>query len=178
MELNGIIKKVDDDGKILIPEDIRKCLKILPNTKLEFMVECNKIVLSKFSDIVAIKEYSDAVANAISATIDHDILISDNEKILSSSKKKYIDKELSEQVQELIYKKEIVIKKQADGSEMLSFFVNTTNEFSCQLIVPILKEENAVGSIIILATENKCFDDDSIKICKSFAKFLSDQITC
>lgn len=177
MDLKGIIKKVDEEGKILIPEDIRSCLKIQPNTKLEFSVECNKIVLSKFSDIVSIKEYSDAVANAISATIDHDILISDNEKILSSSKKKFIDKELTEQVQELIYKKEIVIKKQDEGSEMLSFFTGIANEFSCQLIVPILKE-NAVGSIIVLATENKCFDDDTIKICKSFAKFLSDQISC
>ena len=178
MDLKGIIKKVDEEGKILIPEDIRNYLKIATNTKLEFMVECNKIIISKFSDIVSIKEYSDAVANAISATIDHDILISDNEKILSSNKKKLIEKELSEQVQELIYKKEIVIKKQDDGSEMLTFFPGTTNEYSCQLIVPIIKDEKAVGSIIILATENKCFDDDSVKICKSFAKFLSDQISC
>ena len=92
-------------------------------------------------------------------------------------KKKYTNKELTEEVQELIYKKEIVVKKQDDGSEMLKFFPNTDNEFCCQLIVPIVKDGDAIGSIIILAGENKCFDDSSVKICKAFAKYLSDQIS-
>ena len=99
------------------------------------------------------------------------------EKVIASSKKKYVSKDLSEEVQELIYKKEIVIKKQEDGSEMLNFFTGTPNEFCCQLIVPITKDGDALGSIIILASENKCFDDSSVKICKAFAKYLSDQIS-
>ena len=80
-------------------------------------------------------------------------------------------------MQELIYKKEIVIKKKDDGSEMLNFFVNTENEFSCQLIVPIVKDGDAIGAIIILALENKCFEDISVKIYKALSKYLSDQIS-
>ena len=72
--------------------------------------------------------------------------------------------------------KEIVVKKQDDGSEMLNFFPNCENEFCCQLVVPIVKDGDAIGSIIILASENKCFDDSSVKICKCFAKYISDQI--
>ena len=60
---------------------------------------------------------------------------------------------------------------------MLEFFTGTANEFCCQLIVPIIKDGDAVGSVIILVTENKCFDDSSVKICKAFAKYLSDQIS-
>ena len=99
------------------------------------------------------------------------------EKVLSSNKKKYINKDLTDEVQELIYKKEIVIKKQDDGSEMLEFFVGGGKDYSCELIVPIIKDGDAIGSIIILAMENKCFDDNSVKICKAFSKYLSDQIS-
>ncbi|MBE7076355.1 MAG: AbrB/MazE/SpoVT family DNA-binding domain-containing protein [Clostridiales bacterium] len=178
MECKGIVRRVDELGRIVLPREMRKSLNIKEGSKLEIgIVDGNKFLLSKYSDMVSLKEYSDAVASAISVSIEHDVLISDMENILSSSKKKYIGKTLSDTVQELIYKKEIVIKKQDNGSEMLEFFENTPNEFSCQLIVPISKDGDAIGSIIILATENKCFDDGNVKLCKAFAKYLSDQIS-
>ncbi|MFQ6752589.1 MAG: stage V sporulation T C-terminal domain-containing protein [Clostridia bacterium] len=178
MECKGIVRRVDELGRIVLPREMRKSLNIRVGSKLEIgIVDGNKLLLTKYSDMITLKEYSDAVAEAISVSIEHDILISDMEKILSSSKKKYINKAMSEEVQELIYKKEIVIKKQDDGSEMLDFFNTGTNEYSCQLIVPIIKDGDAIGSVMILALENKCFDDSSVKICKAFAKYLSDQIS-
>ncbi len=178
MECKGIVRRVDELGRIVLPREMRKTLNIREGTKLEIgVVDGTKLLLSKYSDMVSLKEYSDAVASAISVSVEHDILISDMEKILSSSKKKYIGKDFTDEIQELIYKKEIVIKKQDDGSEMLEFFYNTPNEYSCQLIVPIVKDGDAIGSISILATENTCFDDSAVKICKAFSKYLSDQIS-
>ncbi|MBE5741000.1 MAG: AbrB/MazE/SpoVT family DNA-binding domain-containing protein [Clostridiales bacterium] len=178
MECKGIVRRVDELGRIVLPREMRKSLNVRVGTKLEIgIVDGNKFLLSKYSDIASLKEYSDAVASAIGVSIEHDVLISDMETVLSSVKKKYINKSLTEEVQELIYKREIVIKKQDDGSEMLEFFAGSGNEYSCQLIVPIVKDGDAIGSIIILAMENKCFDDSSIKICKAFAKYLSDQIS-
>jgi hypothetical protein len=55
------------------------------------------------------------------------------ERILSSNKKKYINKEFTNEVQELIYTKETIIKKKADGSEMLEFFEGNGNDYNCQL---------------------------------------------
>ena len=178
MEGKGIIRRVDELGRIVLPREMRKMLNVRVGSKLEIgIVDGNKFLLSKYSDMVSLKEFSDAVASSISVSIEHDVLISDMENILSSNKKKYIHKQLSEEVQELIYNKEIVIKKQDDGSEMLEFFSGVANEFCCQLIVPIVKDGDAIGSIIILATENKCFDDSSVKICKAFSKYLGNQIS-
>ena len=177
MEGKGIVRRVDELGRIVLPREMRKMLNIRVGSKLEIgIVDNNKFLLSKYSDMVSLKEYSDAVANAISVSIEHDVLVSDMETVLASSKKKYVNKTLSEEVQELIYNKDIVIKKQEDDSEMLDFFTGIPNEFSCQLIVPIIKDGDAIGSIIILATENKCFGEDSVKICKCFAKYLANQI--
>ncbi len=178
MECKGIVRRVDELGRIVLPREMRKSLNIREGTRLEIgIVDGSKFLLTKYSDMVSLKEFSDAVSNAISVSIEHDVLITDMENVLSASKKKYLGKQVSEVVQELIYKKEIVIKKQEDGSEMLEFFPGSSNEFCCQLIVPIIKDGDAIGSIIILAGENKCFDDSSVKICKCFAKYLSDQIS-
>ena len=178
MECKGIVRRVDELGRIVLPREMRKSLNIRIGSKLEIgIVDGNKFLLTKYSDMASLKEYSDAVANAISVSIEHDVLISDMEKVLSANKKKYINKDFTEEVQELIYKKEITIKKLSDGSDMLEFFVGNGKDYSCQLIVPIVKDGDAIGSIIILAMENKCFDDSSVKICKAFAKYLSDQIS-
>lgn len=178
MESKGIVRRVDELGRIVLPREMRKMLNVRVGSKLEIgVVDGNKFLLSKYSDMVSLKEYSDAVATAISVSIEHDVLISDMEKVLSSNKKKYINKDLTDEVQELIYKKEIVIKKQDDGSEILEFFIGGGKDYSCELIVPIVKDGDAIGSIIILAMENKCFDDSAIKICKAFSKYLSDQIS-
>ena len=178
MESKGIVRRVDELGRIVLPREMRKSLNVWVGTKLEIgIVDGNKFLLTKYSDMVSLKEYSDAIANAISVSIEHDVLIADMERVLSANKKKYINKEFTEEVQELIYKKEIVIKKFDDGSEMLEFFAGNGKDFSCQLIVPIIKDGDAIGAIIILAMENKCFDDSSIKICKAFSKFISDQIS-
>lgn len=178
MECKGIVRRVDELGRIVLPREMRKTLNIREGSKLEIgIVDGNKFLLSKYSDMVTLKEYSDAVASAISVSVEHDVLISDMEKVLSASKKKYINKSMTEEVQELIYNKEIIIKKQDDGSEMINFFTDLTGDFCCQLIVPIVKDGDAIGAVIILATENKCFDDSSIKVCKAFSKYLSDQIS-
>ncbi|MCQ2555882.1 MAG: AbrB/MazE/SpoVT family DNA-binding domain-containing protein [Clostridia bacterium] len=178
MESKGIVRRVDELGRIVLPREMRKSLNIRIGSKLEIgVVDANKILLTKYSEVVSLKEYGDAVASAIGVSVEHDVLISDMEKIVSSNRKKYINKDLTEEVQELIYNKEITIKKQENDSEMLKFFPNTENEYCCQLIVPIIKDGDAIGSIIILATENSCFDDDAVKICKAFAKYLSDQLT-
>ena len=177
METKGIVRRVDELGRIVLPREMRKTLNIRVGTRLEIAaVDGNKILLSKYSDISSIKEYSEMVASAMAVSIEHDVLISDMEKILSSNKKKYIDKQLSEEVQELIYNKEIVLKNQEEGSEMLAFFDGTNNEFCCQLIVPIVKDGDAIGAIIVLASENKCFDESVVKVCKAFAKYLSESI--
>ena len=93
MESKGIVRRVDELGRIVLPREMRKMLNVREGSKLEIgIVDGNKFLLTKYSDMVSLKEYSDAVASAISVSIEHDVLISDMEKILSSNKKKYLGK--------------------------------------------------------------------------------------
>ena len=56
---------------------------------------------------------------------------------------------------------------------MVNMFDDHDQEYCCELVVPIIKDEDVLGAIMVLASENKCFDDDSVKVCKAFASFLS-----
>ncbi len=177
MECKGIVRRVDELGRIVLPREMRRTLNVREGTQLEIsIVDGCKFLLSKYSPIGTLNLYSQSAVTAIAESIEHDIIITDLEQVVATNKKRYAGKTLSNNVQDLIYNKELIIKRQADGSSMLDIFADETNTSCCQLVVPIIKDGDAIGSIIILASENKCFDDSSVKVCRAFAKFLTEQI--
>lgn len=173
MSNDSLIKNIDHLGRIVIPRELRKMLNIKEGEKMELGVEKNKLILTKYSPMTTLREWGNCIISALSTVIEHDILLTDTEKVINSNKKKYLLKELSGTVVELLYRREIVIKKQEEGSNMLDVFTNLEQEYCYELVVPIIKEEDMLGAIIVLGTENKCLDDDVAKICKAFAHFLT-----
>ncbi len=171
--MDDLILSIDNLGRVAIPREIRKMLNIKEGEKVELGVEKEKITFTKYSPMSTLREWGACIMSALSSVIEHDIILCDKEKVIASTKKKYLAKSLNPSTIELVYKRDIVIKKIDDGSTMVDIFDDLETDFCCQLIAPIVKEEDLLGSIIVLATENKCFDDDVSKICKAFAHFIT-----
>ena len=84
MESRGIIRRVDELGRIVLPREMRKMLNVKEGSRLEIgIVDNDKFLLSKYSPISTLKEYSEAVLSALSECIDHIIFITDNDEVLS-----------------------------------------------------------------------------------------------
>lgn len=172
--LCGTINNIDEMGRVEIPREFRKMLDIKEGSRIEIgIIDGGKVVISKYMPMETLKEWGEAILKAISSVVDHDIILTDDKKVITSNKKKYLNKSLSNECQEIIYKREIVVKKQDENSSMISIFLQFDQSYSCELVVPIIKDNNILGSILVLAEENKCFDDDTMKVCKAFASFLS-----
>ncbi len=171
--MDDLILSIDNLGRVAIPREIRKMLNIKEGEKVELGLENEKITFSKYSPMTTLREWGGCIMSALSSVIEHDIILCDKEKVIASTKKKYLAKSLNSSAIELVYKRDIVVKKVDDGSTMVDIFDDLEADFCCELIAPIVKEEDLLGSIIVLATENKCFDDDVPKICKAFAHFIT-----
>ncbi len=174
-ETKGIVRRVDELGRIVLPREMRKMLDIREGTKLQIgIVEGDKFLLSKYCPMNNMRDYAPAVVEAMSSVIEHDILICDLEQVVCSSKKKYLDKKLNGEVQDVLYKRDIVVKKSQDDSKMIQVFNQLPINPICELFVPIIKDNDVLGGVIIIAMEDKCFDNDTIKVAKSYSKFLAD----
>lgn len=176
MDNSGIIRRVDELGRIVLPREMRKLMNIRDGSRLIISLENDKFILTKHSSMNTLVQYADLVVKAISISVENEVLLCDNDKVLFSNKKRHIDKKLSKLVCDAIYKKDTIIKRVSDASEMISIFIENNEDYACELIVPISKDGDGLGAIIILATDDKCFKDDAIKVCKSFANFLSEFI--
>ena len=169
----GITRRVDELGRIVLPRELRKSFKIDVGAKMQIFVnDDGDIVLRKSTELKDKTEY-DRIVSALSSIIEHDILITDREKVLASSKRRFLDKALTTEAYDIVRKHDSVIKKRTDGAMMIGVIENEEPDYSCELFVPIIREGDSIGAIIVLAESGANFASDSVKLCKAFALMLS-----
>jgi len=174
-EGKGIIRRVDELGRIVLPREMRKMLDIREGTRLQIgIIDGDKFLLSKYMPMNSMRDYAPTVINAMQSVIEHDILITDLEQVIWSSKKKYFDKKLHGETQDVLYRRDIVVRKSQDNSKMLQVVKDVNISPICQLFVPIIKDNDVLGGIIVIAMEDKCFDEGTVRVAKSYAGFLAE----
>ncbi len=174
-EGKGIVRRVDELGRIVLPREMRKMLDIREGCRLQIgIIEGDKFLLSKYLPMNSMRDYAPTAINAMQCVIEHDILIADLEHVVCTNKKKYMDKTLHSEVQDVLYKRDIVVRKREDDSKMLQVIKELNINPICELFVPIVKDNDVLGGIIVIAMEDKCFDEATIKVVKSYAKFLAE----
>ena len=90
-EGKGIIRRVDELGRIVLPREMRKMLDIREGTRLQIgIVEGDKFLLSKYMPMNNMRDYAPTAINAMQCVIEHDILITNLEQVVCSTKKKYL----------------------------------------------------------------------------------------
>ena len=94
MKSTGVVRRVDDLGRIVIPKEIRRTLRIRDGESLEIFVDREMIALKKFSKMSDMNEVAQELVEIINATINKTVLITDRDRFIAGSgslKKKYID---------------------------------------------------------------------------------------
>ena len=149
MKLAGIVRRIDELGRIVVPKEIRKTLHIKNGENLEIFIDDNKIILKKYSELGNMQELSDTITETLNSTLKASVLISDTDKYISISgplKNKYLNDEISETILKYINNRKTVILKDKsinltkDKSENENIFIS-----------PIISSGDVVGSIIVIS---------------------------
>jgi AbrB family transcriptional regulator (stage V sporulation protein T) len=174
MANSGIIRRVDELGRIVIPKEIRKNFRLYEGSTLSISVnKNNEIVLTKYSKINNLCEYADIMVGILYENINCGILICDMESVISSSKKLLCNKKLNQNI--IAYftnRKNYIFQKKE--SMMPSIFDGDETIYTSQCIVPIVSEGDVIGGIIAYSTSEKTLDIEDVKICSIVAKILGD----
>lgn len=163
MKATGVVRRIDDLGRIVIPKEIRRNFKISEGDSLEIFVESNSIILKKFSLLDNTIELAKSLVDLIYKIYNKRILITTKEKIVVTSREDeniYLNKELSNSIKNKILER---IDYTTVKSESL---VNGGNEVK-YYFYPLIINSDAVGSIILLDTSNLEGDKLLIKLITS-----------
>ena len=150
---SGIVRRIDNLGRVVIPKEIRKTLKIKENEQVEINVLDDSIVLNKYSDI---HEYDKSINNLIDIiknVYDRDIIITNLDKIVLTTKdyKDYINLELSPYLAN-------IVDNRKDISELIPVNLSLNSNMSdikvSYSIKSIIVNGDMIGLLILLSNTN------------------------
>lgn len=159
MKSTGITRRIDDLGRIVIPKEIRKNLRLKDGELLEIFIDNEDIVLKKFSKIGDMGKVFDEYVNILNSLTSATILITDTEKVISSSKEYYINKQISGELEDLLEGRTPVFSNNVKDISIIE-----RNKEECNYyIVPLIINSDVCGSLILLS-KREIEDSDKIMI--------------
>ena len=182
MKATGVVRRIDDLGRIVIPKEIRKTLRIKEGDPLEIFTDKEgEVILKKYSPIGELSEFATGYAETLSKTTGHIACITDKDTVIAvsgGSKKEFLEKSLSPELEKVMENKEIYTSKE-NNELSLPITQNDNNErrYNSQVIYPIISDGDVIGSVILLSKEqNTKMGDTELKVVQSAAGFLSSQM--
>lgn len=174
MKSTGVVRRVDDLGRIVIPKEIRRTLRIRDGESLEIFVDSETITLKKFSKMTDIEEVSKQLVDVINATLNKSVLITDRDKFIAASgsfKKKYIGKNISKFLEKILNERKVFLSHNLDRIEVLE----GEEENLSYVIHPIIMNGDAIGLVMTLSDNDNIGQLDE-KIIGLTAQFLAKYI--
>lgn len=178
MKATGIVRRIDDLGRVVIPKEIRRTLKIREGDPLEiFTLPSGEVVFKKYSPVGEISQFASQYADVLYKVISLPTLICDRDHVIASAgvpKKDYLEKGISnslntylENRQNFIYRNGVIspLTPLEDSSEVAS------------VMYPIMSGGDVFGAVIMMkAADGKTPTDTESKLCQSAAAFLGKQM--
>lgn len=157
MKSTGIIRRIDELGRIVIPKEIRRNLGIRDGENVEIYTESDSIILKKYHRLQTTSDLATSLCEIIYNDLNYKIIITDREKILATSglDEQIIFKDLSSEYLKIIENREIVTK------EDYNLKIDNTTITGNFIFIPIISLNDSIG-LIIMYNEKKLTNELSV----------------
>lgn len=175
MKATGIVRKIDRLGRILIPMEIRRTMRIRENDLLEIFTDREgQIILKKYSSVgemgQEIRDYAKSAADALDCTV----CITDTDQVAALSgkgKKEFHETFISKELQEAIRGNTPVFEEK--GSQKYINITEREEDFDEEIIVPVNCGGDPIGAVIFLNKDaKKPFDEGDKKVAGIIADII------
>ncbi|MFC7394734.1 stage V sporulation protein T [Scopulibacillus cellulosilyticus] len=176
MKATGIVRRIDDLGRVVIPKEIRRTLRIREGDPLEIFVDREgEVILKKYSPISELGDFAQEYAEALSENSGSVALIADRDAIIAVSggaKKDYLDKNISSTVEKAMENRKSV-QEEKGNHELVEGAGEVTGAY---VISPIISGGDPIGAVMLIAKEDKTLGEVELKLAETAAGFLARQM--
>ena len=166
MKATGIVRRIDDLGRVVIPKEIRRTLRIREGDPLEIFTDREgEIILKKYSPIGELSEFAGQYAESLAQTTGMLVCITDRE-----------GKPISHQLECVIEDRNSMVASKEE-SDFIKVTLDDNGDFASQAISTIICEGDAIGSVILYNKDEKTkIGETESKLAMTAAGFLGRQM--
>ena len=158
MKATGIVRRIDDLGRVVIPKEIRRTLRIKEGTPLEIFTDREgEVILKKYSPIGELSIFAREYAEALTQTTGMVTRITDHDQVVAASgagSKDYLGKEISKNLEEVISERVGKCVNIMDRGKVPVTYDQKDVQVA-QVIQPIICAGDAIGSVILMGKSEK-----------------------
>lgn len=182
MKATGIVRRIDELGRVVIPKEIRRTLRIREGDPLEIFVDREGgVILKKYSPIGELGDFAKEYAESIHQNVGHIALICDRDAVIAVSgpgKKELIDRPINEEIERIIQERKSICASSLRAEALLPITIDDAlDRYTAELIVPIISSGDAIGAVILLSKEaGTVFSEADKKVCETAAGFMGKQM--
>ena len=181
MKATGIVRRIDDLGRVVIPKEIRRTMRIREGDPLEIYTDRDgEVIFKKYSPIGELHAFASEYADTLQKTAGMPIFICDRDAIITvsgASRREYMDRKISHSLEEIIESRSLYVR--GTGRETIPLTDDGSHYVSCAM--PILAEGDIIGCIVSgwqydVATTEKINDSVESKLIQTAGIFLGKQM--
>ena len=181
MKATGIVRRIDDLGRVVIPKEIRRTLRIREGDPLEIFTDREgEVILKKYSPIGELGDFAREYAESLYQSLKCIICVSDKDTVIAVSggpRKEFIERTVSYELEQVMESKKSHSQESGGVVPVVRDDRDIAERYKGQIIVPIISEGDAIGSVILLSRDEPlALTGLEHKVAETAAGFLGKQM--
>ncbi|SFR07151.1 stage V sporulation protein T [Desulfoscipio geothermicus] len=175
MKATGIVRRIDDLGRVVIPKEIRRTMRIRDGEPLEIYVDREgEVILKKYAPINDLTEHAKGYADSLHEALGHVVCITDRDEIIAVSggfKKDLLKKPIGNMLEDIINSRQTKMLE-----EDHSFTTDERVVLKSSVVSPIIANGEPIGAVIITSSKEGQIGNLENKLAETAASFLAKQM--
>ncbi len=179
MKATGIVRRIDDLGRVVIPKEIRRTLRLRDGDPMEIFTDREgTVILKKYSPIGDISDIAEEFAESAGRILGSTAVITDRDQVVAVSGgavRDLLEKQISDRLAGLLEEKNSILI--TEGSDVCRITGDDGYSESCrsQIVVPIISQGDLIGSVILVSSDS-VMGDTELKTAQVGAAFIAKQM--
>ena len=176
MKATGIVRRIDDLGRVVIPKEIRRTMRIREGDPLEiFTAADGEVIFKKYSPIGELSEFAGQYTDVLYRATNLPVIITDRDHVIAVSgmpRKDAMDKHISPELEEYMENRENYIA----SPDTKALYPLIDKEKEAGLAFPIIGGGDVAGAVVLLLNPDGSMPSQTeIKLVSVAASFLGKQ---
>jgi AbrB family transcriptional regulator (stage V sporulation protein T) len=182
LRATGIVRRIDELGRVVIPKEIRRTLRIREGDPLEIYTDRDgEVILKKYSPIGEISAFAKDYTESLFRAMGHIACICDRDMVVAASgvsRKELWDKPISREIENAIQNRQSLTINRGTGGKVMAVTNEEENvSYTAQVFSPIIADGEAIGGVLLLSRESGAkMGDTELKVAETTASIVGRQM--
>ena len=178
MKATGIVRRIDDLGRVVIPKEIRRTLRIREGDPLEIYTEKDgEVIFKKYSPMGDLTDFASQICDSIGRNTGHIAVVCDRDSVIAvagAPRRDLMEKRTAQELEHLMESRK---NYRWQAGEAFLAVSDGMERYHVGVAAPILSEGDLMGCVALLLEQNdEALGESELKLVQTVAGFLGRQM--